>query len=237
MNKNILIIGSSGNIGNTIAKKLYDEGYNLGLHFNKNSYFLKKNFKKKNVKFLKMSFSNEKNAINLINNFLKKFKKIDGIIIASGLLSWRNIKELEVQDFNKSFLVNSIIPFFLMKHSIIKMEPGSKIIVLSSISVKYFGSAKTIEYAASKAALESLSMSINKECVKKKIILNILRPGFVDSKLQKKGRAKKDIIKRIKMIPHKRAVQPIDIANTVSFLMKESTKNISGQIITISAGE
>ena len=56
MNKNILIIGSSGDIGNTIAKKLYDEGYNLGLHFNKNSYFLKKNFKKKKCQIFKNEF-------------------------------------------------------------------------------------------------------------------------------------------------------------------------------------
>ena len=52
MNKNILIIGSSGQIGISIAKKLASENYNLGLHYNKNNKILNQEFfKNKNVQY------------------------------------------------------------------------------------------------------------------------------------------------------------------------------------------
>ena len=90
MNKNILIIGSSGQIGISIAKKLASENYNLGLHYNKNNKILNQEFfKNKNVQYLKMNFYNKNSAINLIKKFIKKFKRIDGLIIASGYIGWK----------------------------------------------------------------------------------------------------------------------------------------------------
>ena len=127
MNKNILIIGSSGQIGISIAKKLASENYNLGLHYNKNNKILNQEFfKNKNVQYLKMNFYNKNSAINLIKKFIKKFKRIDGLIIASGYIGWK-IENLDVDDFKKTFLINSIIPFFLIYNSIKLMRPKSKI--------------------------------------------------------------------------------------------------------------
>ena len=238
MNKNILIIGSSGQIGISIAKKLASENYNLGLHYNKNNKILNQEFfKNKNVQYLKMNFYNKNSAINLIKKFIKKFKRIDGLIIASGYIGWKKIENLDVDDFKKTFLINSIIPFFLIYNSIKLMRPKSKIMVISSISAKYFGSDKSLDYSSSKNALEGIVMSLNKICLKKKISINIIRPGFIDNNLQKRGRSRREISKRINAIPFKKAVNSLEIADLVSFLLSEKVSSITGENITIAGGE
>ena len=92
----------------------------------------------------------------------------------------------------------------MIYNSIKLMRPKSKIMVISSISAKYFGSDKSLDYSSSKNALEGIVMSLNKICLKKKISINIIRPGFIDNNLQKEADQEGKLVNELMPYPSKK---------------------------------
>jgi 3-oxoacyl-[acyl-carrier protein] reductase len=113
---------------------------------------------------------------------------------------------------------------------------GGKIINISSISVKYGGSAQTLHYGAAKSALETVTLGLSKAGAKHNILVNTVRGGFIDTPMhQKLGRT--NIEKRIEMIPLKKAGKPRDVAGMVLFLASEAGDFITGETFTVAGGD
>jgi len=238
MKKNILIIGASGNVGYEVSKIFYDKKFNLGLHYASNSKNLKKlSYNDSKIVYLKSKLNSENDCKKLVKNFVKKFKTIDIVIFCGTKIIWKKWNKLNFNDFIDAFKINCIQSFFIAKESLKKMKSGSKLIFLSSIAAKYFGSEKTFHYAIAKSALETMALGLGKKFLYKKINVNIIRPGFIEGKLQKKGRSIKEIKERIAQIPFKRAVKTEEVANLINYLCDDQAKNITGEIFTVGAGD
>ena len=80
-------------------------------------------------------------------------------------------------------------------------------------------------------------MSLNKICLKKKISINIIRPGFIDNNLQKEADQEGKLVNELMPYPSKKAVNSLEIADLVSFLLSEKVSSITGENITIAGGE
>jgi 3-oxoacyl-[acyl-carrier protein] reductase len=114
------------------------------------------------------------------------------------------------------------------------MKPGSKIIFISS-QLAFRGSSHGADYASSKAGMLGLMHSLALELASKKINVNAVAPGTIDT----------DIIanytdemrqQRIKEIPLRRFGIPDDIANTCLFLASDLSDYITGETINVNGG-
>ena len=137
----------------------------------------------------------------------------------------------------KSIGVNSIIPMLIIRKSLNNMykKKYGRIINTSSIGVKFGGGKNTFSYSLSKHINEFIP-SYYKKMSKNNVFYNVLRIGLTDTKIHKKIN-KKNMLKRIKMIPAKKIAKPIDIANYINFLCLENNNFITNEIISISGGE
>ena len=237
-NKNILITGATGGIGEAIVKS-FDNGKNNILLTGTKNEKLKKLSEKlnKRAEYVECDFSNYNNIENITNKVHNLFdNKIDILINNAGItrdnLALRMKKEewLDVINLN----LNSV--FFLTKEILrlmIKTRFG-RIINISSV-IGSSGNIGQSNYAASKAGIEAMTKSIALEVASRGITVNCIAPGFINTAMTKEI-IEKNEEKIIENIPVRRIGTPEDISNLTKFLASDKSSYITGQTFHVNGG-
>lgn len=238
MKKNVLVTGSSSGIGLQIVRTLSSQNYieAIAIHYNKNkrqAYSLSDEIPVRS-KVFKCNF--ELPHIDLADKVIEEFGRVDILVNCAGIVSSMPFDSLTVDEYSKVMNVNSRATFMVTKQIYNKMkEHGGKIINISSIATKFgMGRNKSIQYAASKATLDILTIGLARIGARYNILVNSISPGPIMSEMQK-GRL--DLEERKNLVPLKRFGSTFDIANMVEYLVSEKGDFITGQIIRISGGE
>ena len=227
--KNIIVTGASGGIGNSIVKKLNDSGANILASGTKVEKLEDLKSKFKNIKTLKFDIS----QIDKIEEFVDKATNeiggnLDCIINNAGITQDNLAIRMSLEEWKKVIDINLTSTFLLSKFSIKKMlkNKSGKIINITSV-VGHTGNLGQVNYTASKAGIVAMSKSLAIEYAKKNINVNCISPGFIKTAMTDKIDEKfKDII--ISKIPSARLGEPEDIANAVAFLASNQSDYING---------
>ena len=169
-NKNIIITGASGGIGNSIVKKLYENGANIlatGTRTEKLEE-LKKEFD--NIKTIKFDISNHEKVEEFINSATEQLGgKLDCIVNNAGITKDNLTIRMSLEEWTKVIDVNLTSTFLMCKYSIKKMlkNKSGKIINITSV-VGHTGNVGQANYTASKAGIVAMSKSLSIEYAKKK---------------------------------------------------------------------
>lgn len=237
--KTYLITGASGGIGSGIAKKLASEGCRLVLCGNKNSTALTETVQSLGedavVKTFLGDLSNEAFVSRMVQESLREFGKIDGIVHAAGIASLGLMTDLSLTDWNDIFGANLTSAFLLSKalapHFISRKE--GKIILLSSVWGGR-GASCEVAYSATKGGIDSFTKALAKELAPSGIAVNALAPGMVDTPMNGmlSEEEKEQIIDEI---PACRMTTPEEVAEMVSLLLK-APSYLTGQVIGFNGG-
>ena len=133
-------------------------------------------------------------------------------------------------------MVNAIAPLQITKRLIPSMKKSGygRIVLTSSIGVKFGGSDQHFPYGFSKHCAEFIPAEINRLAAHN-IFTNVIRIGVTDTrKIRGLG---KDLNQRASLIPAKRLAKPIEIADFLVWISSEKNQYITGQIIGCSGGE
>tara|TARA_X000001036_G_scaffold148848_1_gene141452 strand:- start:407 stop:1144 length:738 start_codon:yes stop_codon:yes gene_type:complete len=235
--KNIVVTGASGGIGNSIVKKLYDNGANIlasGTKIEKLEE-LKKKFDK--IKILKFDISQIDKIEEFIENVTKELgDSLDCIINNAGITQDNLAIRMSLKEWQKVIDINLTSTFLMSKFSIKKMlkNKSGKIINITSV-VGHTGNLGQANYVASKAGIIAMSKSLAIEYAKKNINVNCISPGFIKTAMTDKIDEKfKEII--VSKIPSGRLGEPEDIANAVLFLTSDQSNYINGETLHVNGG-
>ena len=236
-NKNIIVTGASGGIGNSIIKKFNEVGANIlasGTRIEKLEE-LKENFK--NIKILKFDISQS----DKIEDFIKKATEelggsLDCIVNNAGITQDNLAIRMSLEEWQKVININLTSTFLMSKFAIKKMlkNKSGKIVNITSV-VGHTGNLGQSNYTASKAGIIAMSKSLAIEYAKKNINVNCISPGFIRTAMTDKIEEKfKEVI--ISKIPSSRLGEPDDIANAVLFLSSDQSSYINGETIHVNGG-
>ena len=236
-NKNIIVTGASGGIGNAIIKKLYEAGANIlasGTRIEKLEE-LKMNFE--NIKVLKFDISQSDKIEEFIENATNDLGgSLDGIINNAGITQDNLAIRMSLDEWQKVININLTSTFLMSKFSIKKMlkNKSGKIVNITSV-VGHTGNLGQANYTASKAGIVAMSKSLAIEYAKKNINVNCISPGFIKTAMTDKIDEKfKEVI--ISKIPSARLGKPEDVANAVLFLSSDQSNYINGETIHVNGG-
>jgi 3-oxoacyl-[acyl-carrier protein] reductase len=238
--KTALITGITGGIGSNIAMLFAEKGWNIVGQY--------RSSKEKadtlvgaigkydiNLKMFCADFTQERD----IHAFLSKFTMpIDSLINNSGsYYVMKHFSELTLNDLKYAFMINTFVPMLLTSKLFLKMKQNNfgRIVNISSIASKYGGSSNSMHYGCSKRALEGITKTLAREGAEHNVLVNTIRPGVIDTKAHEKF--KKDMEKRISLIPMKKIGSPKEIAQMTYYLGSEENNFITNETITISGGE
>jgi len=236
-NKNIIVTGASGGIGNSIVKKLYEVGANVlasGTRIEKLEE-LKKNYN--NIKILKFDIAQS----DKIEEFIDKATdtlggNLDCLINNAGITKDNLAIRMSIDEWKKVIDINLTSTFLMSKFAIKKMlkNKSEKIINITSV-VGHTGNIGQANYTASKAGIVAMSKSLAIEYAKKNININCISPGFIKTAMTEKIDEKfKEVI--ISKIPSARLGDPDDIANAVLFLTSGHSDYINGETLHVNGG-
>ena len=234
-----LITGASRGIGKAIALELARNGINVVINFNrdeKEADAVVEEIKKFGVDSIavKADVSNFEDCDLMLRNIKKQFGYIDILVNNAGALSDKTLKNMTKEQWDLVLKTNLYGTFNVTKHAVLMMREGGRIINISSIA-GINGNFGQTNYAASKAGIIGFTKSLAKELGKRKITVNAIAPGFVETYMTKDLPF---IRKRIlmAMIPLGRAGLPQDIANLAAFLASDKASYITGETIRIDGG-
>ena len=236
-NKNIIVTGASGGIGNSIVKKLNQAGANIlasGTRIEKLEE-LKKNFE--NIKILKFDISQSDKIAEFIENATNELGgSLDGLVNNAGITQDNLAIRMSLEEWQKVININLTSTFLMSKFAIKKMlkNKSGKIVNITSV-VGHTGNLGQANYTASKAGIVAMSKSLAIEYAKKNININCISPGFIKTAMTDKIDEKfREVI--ISKIPSARLGEPDDIANAVLFLSSDQSNYINGETIHVNGG-
>ena len=236
-NKNIILTGATGGIGNSIVDTLSSlKAKIIVTGTNENKLKELKN-KYKNIISLKQDISKH----NELESFIEKCNtelgdKIDILINNAGITKDNLTIRMNKEDWEKVINVNLTSTFLLSKYVIKKMlkKKFGKIINITSV-VGHTGNIGQANYSASKGGVLSMSKSLSLEYAKKNITVNCIAPGFIDTAMtQKINEEYKNQLKS--KIPLDRFGTPQDIADCTAFLCSDLSNYITGETIHVNGG-
>jgi len=235
-NKNIIVTGASGGIGNSIVENLNKCGANILASGTKLEKLEELKNKFENVKILKFDISQTEEIENFIENASNNLGGLDCIINNAGITLDNLAIRMSIEEWKKVIDINLTSTFLLSKFAIRKMikNKKGKIINITSV-VGHTGNLGQANYTASKAGIIAMSKSLALEYAKKNININCISPGFIRTAMTDKIDEKfKEII--ISKIPSARLGEAQDIANAVLFLSSSQSDYINGETLHVNGG-
>jgi NAD(P)-dependent dehydrogenase (short-subunit alcohol dehydrogenase family) len=171
-----------------------------------------------------------------------RFGRIDALVNNAGItkhVPHGDLDGLSAEDFHKLFAVNAIGPFQMVRACRALLEAGapSSVLMTSSIAA-VTGIGSSVAYAASKGALNTMTLSLAR-ALGPKIRVNAICPGFIDTRWFSDfspERAQKIREHIIKTTPLQAASQAEDIADSALFLISNAARHITGETLMIDAG-
>ena len=236
-NKNIILTGATGGIGNSIlntlvllkAKVLVTGTNQKKLDELKNKF--------ENIIVIKQDMSEHNELENFIDKcYTELGDKIDVLINNAGITQDNLTIRMDKNDWDKVIHLNLTSNFLLSKYVIKKMlkKKSGKIINITSV-VGHTGNMGQVNYSASKGGITSMSKSLSLEYAKKNITVNCIAPGFIQTAMTDK--INDDYKNQLKSkIPLDRFGTPQDIADCTAFLCSDLSNYITGETIHVNGG-
>ena len=176
---------------------------------------------------------------NDIEMLLSQVSKLDGVVFSAGKGLLLPFQFATRDKFNDVFDINFFSPLELLRILIKKkkMMVGSSIVFIGSIGGTGRFTVGNSIYGASKAALQSMIKYCAQEFASKKIRVNGINPGMVNTPLIKSGKLTSEQLEEdMAEYPLKRYGEPEDIAYAAIYLLSNASSWVTGQSIVVDGG-
>ena len=163
------------------------------------------------------------------------FEQIDILVNNAGILLFKEIAEIQDDEFDRIVDVNFKSVFYTLREATTKLADHGRVVNISS-TVTRLMLPRYGAYAATKAAVEQLTRIFAREMGKRNITANIVSPGPVDTELFRAGKTAADIERMAAMAALGRIGAADDIAQVVLFLVSDQARWVTGQNIGVNGG-
>ena len=235
--KNIIVTGASGGIGNSIIEKLNQAGANILASGTRIEKLDELKSKYASIKTLKFDISHNDKIEEFIENADKELGgNIDCLVNNAGITQDNLAIRMSLEEWQRVIDINLTSTFLISKFVVKKMlkNKSGKIVNITSV-VGHTGNLGQVNYTASKAGIIAMSKSLAIEYAKKNININCISPGFIKTAMTDKLDDKfKDVI--LSKIPSARLGEPDDVANAVLFLCSNQSSYINGETLHVNGG-
>ena len=238
-----MVTGASKGIGASIAKQLASEGAAVVVNYGSSKADAEKvvnEISKDGGKAVAVQANMARKADidRLFAEVNKTFGKLDILVNNAGIYEFSPLEKLTEEHYHKQFNLN-VLGLLLASQAAAKQfdASGGSIINISSI-VSTLAVPEAAVYSGTKGAVDAITRSLAAELGPKRIRVNAIRPGMVETEgVKSAGIAESDLRKQVEaQTPLGRIGQPKDIAGAAVFLASDDSAWITGETFVISGG-
>lgn len=239
MGKQVLVTGSSRGIGREIALYLAQNNYDTILHCNSNITKAQEVLAEvkalgANGRILQFNINDREGCNKILSDDIDKNGVYYGTVLNAGINHDVVFPSMEDNDWDSVINTNLGGFYNVLKPIIMPMiteRMKGRIVTMSSVS-GLRGNYGQVNYSASKAGIIGASKALALELAKRKITVNCVAPGVIESDMTKDLPI--DEVK--KLIPMKRFGKAKEVASLVNYLLSEDAGYITGQVISVNGG-
>ncbi|MBC8949963.1 SDR family oxidoreductase [Xenorhabdus sp. TS4] len=248
MKKVTIITGGSRGIGKATALCLAKQGHHICIGYRNredSAYEVVDMIRAlgQSAIAVQVDIADEKQVIALFQRVEKELGYISGLVNNAGILKPQaTIEQLTAERLNEIFATNITGTFLCAREAVKRMAlrhggQGGVIINVSSAAARLGSPHEYVDYAASKGAIDTLTIGLAQEVAAQGIRVNAVRPGFIYTGMHADG-GEPERVERIKdSLPMKRGGQPEEVAQAIAWLLSDESSYVTGNFIDLAGGK
>jgi len=235
-----IVTGASRGIGAAIARRLARDGIAIFVNYAMNSEAADEVVSAISAKggtalAVQADIGSPKGMANLFDAAEDAFGGVDILVNNAAVMTLSPLIEVDDESFQVQVDTNLGGVFRGLREAGRRLRDGGRIVSFSSSVVGLYQPTYSV-YAATKAAVEALTHVFAKELGSRRITVNAVAPGPVETDLFLTGKSDEQVKAIVGMNPMRRLGQPEDIASVVAFLVSPEGAWINGQTIRANGG-
>jgi NAD(P)-dependent dehydrogenase (short-subunit alcohol dehydrogenase family) len=247
MDKVLVVTGGSRGIGAATARLAGERGYAVCVNYRQNRQAAEAVVSAVRAGGMQAiavaaDVANESDVIRLFESVDRELGRLTALVNNVGILE----KQMRVEDMDSArlmrvFATNVVGPFLCAKQAIRRMSTrhggsGGAIVNVSSMASRYGSPQEYVDYAASKGAVDTLTVGLAREVADEGIRVNGVRPGHIYTDIHASG-GEPDRVKRLESgIPMKRGGQAAEVAAAILWLLSDEASYATGTFIDVAGG-
>ncbi|MBP9642539.1 MAG: 3-ketoacyl-ACP reductase FabG2 [Budvicia sp.] len=241
MMRSVLVTGASKGIGQAIACRLAQDGFSIVIHYLSDKAGAEQTLRNIEAaggqgRLICFDISNRSQCREQIEQDIELHGAYYGIVNNAGIIKDGAFPALTENDWDGVIHTN-LDSFYNVIHPcvmpMIGLRQGGRIITLSSVS-GLVGNRGQVNYSAAKAGIIGASKALALELAKRKITVNCIAPGLIDTGILEMEQIALD--EAMRMIPLKRMGSSEEVAGLASYLMSDIAAYVTRQVISINGG-
>jgi NAD(P)-dependent dehydrogenase (short-subunit alcohol dehydrogenase family) len=242
-----VITGASRGIGAATARLAAARGYAVAINYRTNGGAAEKvvgdiEAAGGRAVSIQADVSEEQDVLRLFETVDRSLGTVTALVNNAGILETQmRVADMTAERLNRVFRINVTGSFLCAREAIRRMStrsggPGGAIVNLSSGASRLGAPGEYVDYAASKGAIDTLTIGLSKEVAEEGIRVNAVRPGFIYTDIHASG-GEPGRVDRVKaFVPMKRGGTPEEVAHAIIWLLSDEASYITGSIIDITGG-
>lgn len=247
MAKTLLITGGSRGIGAATAKLAAERGYAVCISYVRNEAAAQTVVdaivsRGGTALAVQADVARADDVARLFRSVDAKMGRLTALVNNAGVLETHmRVDRMDAARLQRVFATNVFGSFFCAKEAVLRMSTahggqGGAIVNVSSIAARLGLPFEYVDYAASKAAVDTFTLGLAKEVANEGIRVNAVRPGVVYTEIHASG-GEPDRVDRIKKgIPMQRGGQPEEVARAILWLLSDEASYTTGTLLDVGGG-
>src|SRR4051812_18103886 len=243
----LLITGASRGIGAATARLAAERGHDVCVNFRADegaaaAVVSEVRAEGRRAVAIQADVASEPEVVRLFDAVEQALGRIDGLVNNAGILARQmRVEQMDAARLERVFATNVTAAFICAREAVRRMSTrhggsGGAIVNVSSRAAVLGAAGEYVDYAASKAAVDALTIGLSREVAGEGIRVNAVRPGIIDTTIHASGGEPGRVGRLGPQLPMGRGGDPTEVARAILWLLSEEASYVTGTFIDVGGG-